>query len=83
MTPASLAIIGATFQPADRTHAIGTWAGFSGVSAAIAPFVGGWLLEAGSWRWIFLINVPGGRGGRSQKSGRSFAADAPSPSRPG
>jgi EmrB/QacA subfamily drug resistance transporter len=58
MTPASLAIIEATFQPADRTRAIGTWAGFSGVSAAIAPFVGGWLLEAGSWRAIFLINVP-------------------------
>jgi hypothetical protein len=37
----------------------------------------------GSWRWIFLINVPGRRGGRSQTSGRSFAADAPSPSRPG
>jgi EmrB/QacA subfamily drug resistance transporter len=58
MTPASLAIIEATFQPSDRTRAIGTWAGFSGVSAAIAPFLGGWLLEAGSWRWIFLINVP-------------------------
>src|SRR6202161_4523218 len=59
MTPASLAIIEATFEPGDRTRAIGTWAGFSGVSAAIAPFVGGWLLEAGSWRLIFLINVPG------------------------
>jgi EmrB/QacA subfamily drug resistance transporter len=58
MTPASLAIIEAAFQPGDRTHAIGTWAGFSGVSAAIAPFLGGWLLEAGSWRPIFLINVP-------------------------
>jgi EmrB/QacA subfamily drug resistance transporter len=58
MTPASLAIIEATFQAGDRTRAIGTWAGFSGVSAAIAPFVGGWLLEAGSWRAIFLINVP-------------------------
>jgi EmrB/QacA subfamily drug resistance transporter len=58
MTPASLAIIEAAFRPGDRTHAIGTWAGFSGVSSAIAPFVGGWLLEAGSWRWIFLINVP-------------------------
>jgi EmrB/QacA subfamily drug resistance transporter len=58
MTPASLAIIEATIQPADRTHAIGTWAGFSGVSAVIAPFLGGWLLLAGSWRWIFLINVP-------------------------
>jgi EmrB/QacA subfamily drug resistance transporter len=58
MTPASLAIIEAAFQPSDRTRAIGTWAGFSGVSSAIAPFLGGWLLEAGSWRWIFLINVP-------------------------
>jgi EmrB/QacA subfamily drug resistance transporter len=58
MTPSSLAIIEAAFQPADRTHAIGTWAGFAGVSAATAPFLGGWLLEAGSWRWIFLINVP-------------------------
>jgi len=58
MTPASLAIIEAAFQPGDRTRAIGTWAGFSGVSAAIAPFLGGWLLQAGSWRGIFLINVP-------------------------
>jgi len=58
MTPASLAIIEATFQPGDRTRAIGTWAGFSGVSAAIAPFLGGWLLQTGSWRAIFLINVP-------------------------
>jgi EmrB/QacA subfamily drug resistance transporter len=58
MTPASLAIIEATFRPADRIRAIGTWAGFSGVSSAIAPFLGGWLLQVGSWRWIFLINVP-------------------------
>jgi EmrB/QacA subfamily drug resistance transporter len=58
MTPASLAIIEASFAPTDRTRAIGTWAGFSGVSAAVAPFVGGWLLEAGGWRPIFLINVP-------------------------
>jgi len=58
MTPASLAIIEAAFEPGDRTRAIGTWAGFSGVSSAVAPFLGGWLLEAGSWRPIFLINVP-------------------------
>ena len=58
MTPASLAIIEAAFQPGDRMRAIGTWAGFSGVSSAVAPFLGGWLLEVGSWRWIFLINVP-------------------------
>jgi MFS family permease len=49
MTPASLAIIEATFQPGDRTRAIGTWAGFSGVSAAIAPFWAGgcWKPAAG------------------------------------
>src|SRR5260370_36499521 len=58
MTAGRLAIVEGTLQPGDRTHAIGTWAGFSGVSAAIAPFLGGWLLQAGSWRWIFLINVP-------------------------
>ena len=58
MTPASLAIIETAFRPGDRTRAIGTWAGFTGVSAAIAPFLGGWLLEAGSWRAIFLINIP-------------------------
>src|SRR5689334_3939673 len=58
MTPASLAIIEAAFRPGDRTRVIGTWAGFTGVSAAIAPFLGGWLLEAGSWRAIFLINIP-------------------------
>src|SRR5580700_3156419 len=58
MTPASLAIIEASIAPGDRIRAIGTWAGFSGVSSAIAPFLGGWLLEAGSWRAIFLINVP-------------------------
>src|SRR6202035_1451070 len=58
MTPASLAIIESPSRPGDRTRASGTWAGFSGVSSAIAPFVGGWLLEAGGWRWIFLINVP-------------------------
>src|SRR5690242_17611907 len=58
MTPASLAIIEAAFQPGHRTRAIGTWAGFSGVSAAIAPFLGGWLLQTGSWRAIFLINIP-------------------------
>jgi MFS family permease len=35
----------AAFRPGDRTRAIGTWAGFTGVSAAIAPFLGGWLLK--------------------------------------
>ena len=58
LTPASLAIIQATFDQEDRARAIGTWSAWSGTASAIAPFVGGWLLAVASWRWIFLINVP-------------------------
>jgi len=58
LVPASLAIIQATFHPADRTTAIGIWSGVSGLSAIIGPFLGGWLTDAVSWRLIFLINPP-------------------------
>lgn len=58
MTPGSLAIIQASFAPADRAKAIGTWSGLAGVTTIIGPFVGGWLVDEFSWRWIFLINVP-------------------------
>jgi EmrB/QacA subfamily drug resistance transporter len=58
MTPASLAIIQSSFRAEDRPRAIGTWSGFTGVASVVAPFVGGWLLELGTWRWIFVINLP-------------------------
>jgi EmrB/QacA subfamily drug resistance transporter len=58
LTPASLAIIQASYVRDDKARAIGAWSGFSGTASAIAPFLGGWLIEAGSWRWVFLINVP-------------------------
>ena len=58
LTPASLAILEASFRPEDRPRAIGAWSGLSGVAAAVGPFVGGWLVDAASWRWIFLINLP-------------------------
>jgi EmrB/QacA subfamily drug resistance transporter len=58
LVPSSLAIISATFHPDDRGRAIGAWSGLSGVSSAIGPFVGGWLIDAVSWRLVFLINVP-------------------------
>lgn len=58
LTPGSLALIEATFHPDDRGSAIGAWAGLAGVSTAIGPFLGGWLVEAVSWRLIFLINLP-------------------------
>jgi EmrB/QacA subfamily drug resistance transporter len=58
LTPGSLAIIEASFRTEDRGPAIGAWSGLGGVTAAIGPFLGGWLVQAASWRWIFLINLP-------------------------
>lgn len=58
LAPGSLALIQSSFAPADRARAIGAWSGLGGVAAAIGPFVGGWLVDIGSWRWIFLINLP-------------------------
>jgi EmrB/QacA subfamily drug resistance transporter len=58
LTPGSLAIIQASFHPEDRARAIGAWSGLGGVTTAIGPFAGGWLIDIASWRWIFLINLP-------------------------
>ena len=58
LTPGALAIIQSSFGVEDRAPAIGTWAGLSGVAAAVGPFVGGWLVDHGGWRWIFGINIP-------------------------
>jgi EmrB/QacA subfamily drug resistance transporter len=58
LTPGSLAILEASFTPADRARAIGAWSGLGGVAIAAGPLIGGYLLAAASWRWIFFINVP-------------------------
>ncbi len=58
LTPGSLAILQASFAPGDRARAVGAWSGLSGIAAAIGPFLGGWLVEAVSWRLVFLINLP-------------------------
>lgn len=58
LTPGSLALLEASFDPDDRGAAIGAWTGLAGVSTAFGPFLGGWLVEAVSWRLIFLINLP-------------------------
>jgi EmrB/QacA subfamily drug resistance transporter len=58
LAPGSLAIIQASFAPEERARAVGAWAGFGGVAAAVGPVVGGWLVQAAGWRWVFLLNLP-------------------------
>jgi EmrB/QacA subfamily drug resistance transporter len=58
LTPGSLAIIQASFHPDDRPRAVGAWSGFGGVAAAVGPFLGGWLVSAVGWRWVFFLNLP-------------------------
>jgi EmrB/QacA subfamily drug resistance transporter len=58
LVPVSLALIDAGVAQADRGKAVGIWAGMSGVTSALGPFVGGWLVDAASWRWVFWINIP-------------------------
>lgn len=58
LTPGSLAIIQSSFAAGDRSRAIGAWSGLGGVATAAGPLLGGYLISAASWRWIFLINVP-------------------------
>jgi EmrB/QacA subfamily drug resistance transporter len=58
LVPGSLAIISAFFRDEERGRAIGTWSGFTAITAALGPILGGWLVENASWRWIFFINIP-------------------------
>jgi EmrB/QacA subfamily drug resistance transporter len=58
LTPAGLAVITTTFSGEERGAAIGSWTAWTGVAFVIGPLLGGWLITHGSWRWVFLINVP-------------------------
>jgi EmrB/QacA subfamily drug resistance transporter len=58
LVPGSLAIISVSFPEGERGRAIGTWSGFTSITAALGPVLGGWLAEHASWRWIFFLNVP-------------------------
>lgn len=58
LVPGSLSIITASFSQKERGRAIGTWSGFTAITTATGPIVGGWLIEHASWRWAFFINVP-------------------------
>jgi EmrB/QacA subfamily drug resistance transporter len=58
LVPGSLALISVTFAPEQRGRAIGTWSGFTSITAAVGPLLGGWLVQHASWRWVFFINLP-------------------------
>jgi EmrB/QacA subfamily drug resistance transporter len=58
LVPTSLALLGAGFPQERRGRAIGKWSGFSAAAAGIGPVLGGWLVQAGSWRWVFWLNLP-------------------------
>ena len=58
LVPGSLAIISVSFDEKGRGRAIGTWSGFTAITTAIGPVLGGWLVEHASWRWAFFMNLP-------------------------
>jgi EmrB/QacA subfamily drug resistance transporter len=58
LVPGSLSIISASFDEASRGRAIGTWSGFTAITSAVGPVLGGWLVQHASWRWAFFINLP-------------------------
>jgi len=58
LVPGSLAIISTSFDEQSRGAAIGTWSGFTAITSAVGPVLGGWFVEHASWRWVFFINLP-------------------------
>jgi EmrB/QacA subfamily drug resistance transporter len=58
LVPSSLAVLSSTIAHEDRGRAVGAWSGFGGVWTAVGPFLGGWLVDAATWRLVFLINLP-------------------------
>jgi EmrB/QacA subfamily drug resistance transporter len=58
LVPGSLAIISGAYGEKGRDKAIGTWSAFSAITAAVGPVAGGWVVEHGSWRWLFFFNAP-------------------------
>ena len=58
LTPAALAVIVANFAPDERGKAVGAWTAWGGMGTVLGPLIGGQLVDAVSWRWIFAINVP-------------------------
>jgi len=80
LTPAALAVIVATFPPDERGKAVGAWTAWGGIGTVLGPLIGGQLVDAASWRWIFAINIPIGVltvviGARVLRESRAEAAE--------
>jgi EmrB/QacA subfamily drug resistance transporter len=58
LLPNSLALLNGAYEGEARGRAIGMWAAAGAISAAIAPLIGGWLVEHVGWPSIFYINLP-------------------------
>jgi EmrB/QacA subfamily drug resistance transporter len=58
LVPNSLALLSENFSEGQRGKAIGTWSGFASIMTALGPVLGGWLVQHGSWRWVFFVNAP-------------------------
>ncbi|HEX2285823.1 MAG TPA: MFS transporter, partial [Mycobacterium sp.] len=57
LVPSSLAMINARFSGAEQARAIGTWTAWTGTAFVIGPLLGGVLVDALNWRWIFGVNI--------------------------
>jgi EmrB/QacA subfamily drug resistance transporter len=58
LSPSTLSIVTTTFKGRERGIAFGIWGATAGVAAALGPLLGGWVIDHGSWRWAFYINIP-------------------------
>jgi EmrB/QacA subfamily drug resistance transporter len=58
LVPSTLALIMDTFDDRQRASAIGSWTAWTGIATVAGPLLGGLLIQIGSWRWVFVVNVP-------------------------
>src|SRR6476469_6673076 len=82
LVPNSLAMLETSFRGDERGAAIGQWTAASAISTALGPLAGGWLIDAGSWRWVFASVVPFALGAAWVATRHAPAAQPPPTRRP-